>query len=198
MSSPFELSLRFERKRLASASPPAGDFVELLAPEAPRSAHRIVELWGDAPFDVSLSWTAGTSTPKEATFSVSRGARVGVFARTLVVKAANLSCSENLVGVAISDGFLASRNRRQLTGTGTGSFVELSVPAYAETLRLELSDPAQLSSARIALEDGFGTRVAVVAGDAQPDGGVPVGAAGKALVLVPAGVAWRALFTLSL
>jgi len=198
MSSPFELSLRFERKRLAPASLPAGEYVELLAPEAPRSAHRIVELWGDAPFDVSLSWTAGTSTPKEATLSVSRGARVGVFARTLVVKAANLSTSENLVGVAISDGFLASRNRRQLTGSGSGSFEELALPAYAEALRLDLSDPAQLSSARIALEDAVGTRGAVVAGDAQPDAGVPVGAAGKALVLVPSGVAWRALFTLSL
>jgi len=198
MSSPFELSLRFERKRLAPASPPGGEYAELLAPEALRSAHRIVELWGEAPFDVSLSWTAGTSTPKEATLSVSRGARVGVFARTLLVKAANLSTSENLVGLAISDGFLASRNRRQLTGSGTGSFQELALPAYAESLRLELSDPSQLSSARIALEDAVGTRNAVVVGNAQPFGGVPVGAAGKALVLVPAGVAWRALFTLSL
>ena len=198
MSSPFELSLRFERKRLAVATPPGGEFTELLAPEAARSAHRIVELWGDAPFDVALSWTAGTSAPKEAVLSVSRGARVGVFARTLVVKAANLSTAENLVGVAISDGFLASRNRRELTGSGTGSFVELALPAYAEALRLELSDPAQLPSARIAFEDAVGTRGAVVAGDGQPDGGVPVGAAGKALVLVPPGVAWRALFTLSL
>jgi len=198
MSSPFELSLRFERKRLAPASPPAREYVELLAPAARRSAHRIGALWGAAPFDVSLSWTAGTSPPKEAVLSVSRGARVGVFARTLVVKAANLSTSENLVGLAISDGFLASRNRRQLTGSGTGSFVDLALPAYAEALRLELSDPAQLPSARIALEDAAGTRNAVVTRDAQPDGGVPVGAAGKALVLLPAGIAWRALFTLSL
>ncbi len=115
-----------------------------------------------------------------------------------MVKARNLSGDDNAVALAVSDGFLLSRNKRQLTGTGNGAYQELVVPPYAEALSLELSDPAQLSNVSIALEDGFGTRSSVTAGDQQGDAGVPVGAAGKALVLVPNGVAWRALFHLSL
>ena len=198
MADPSELSLRFARERLAPASAPAGDPVEMLAAEAGRPAHRIVELWGDAPFEATVGWSAGTSRPKEAELSVSRGTRLGVFARTLVVKVRNGSNAENAVALAVSDGFLISRNARQLTGTGTGAFVELEVPAYAETLGLHLSDPAQLAASQIALEDGFGVRGAVIDGDAQGDHGVPVGAAHKVFVLVPAGVPWRALFHLSL
>ena len=198
MADPCELSLRFARERLSPASAPAGDPVELLAAEAGRPTHRIIELWGDAPFEATVAWSAGTSRPKEAELSVSRGTRLGVFARTLVVNVRNGSKVENAVALAVSDGFLNSRNKRQLTGTGTGAYQELAVPAYAEALSLELSDPAQLGSASIALEDGFGTRGAVTAANKQGDAGVPLGAAGKALVLVPNGVAWRALFHLTL
>ncbi len=198
MADPSELSLRFARERLPPASAPAGSSVELLAAEARRPAHRIVELWGDAPFEATVGWSAGTSRPKEAELSVSRGTRLGVFARTLVIKVRNGSKVDNAVALAVSDGFLISRNKRQLTGTGNGAYQELAVPAYAEALSLELADPAQLTNASIALEDGFGTRGSVTPGDKQGDTGVPIGAAGKALVLVPGGVAWRALFHLSL
>jgi hypothetical protein len=198
MTDPSELSLRFARERLAPALPPAGDEVELLAPEAARPAHRIVELWGDAPFDASVAWSAGTSRPKEAVVSVSRATRIGVFARTLVVKVRNLASVEQSVSLAVSDGFLISRNTRQRTGTGNAAFQGLEVPAYAETMGLHLADPAQLPAARIALEDGFGVRGAIVAGDAQGAHGVPIGAADKVFVLVPGGVPWRAVFHLSL
>ena len=198
MSDPCELSLRFARERLAPASAPAGDPVELLAAEARRPAHRIVELWGDAPFEATVGWSAGTSRPKEADLSVSRATRIGIFARTLVVQVRNGSDVDNAVALAVSDGFLISSNARQLTGTGTGAFVELEIPAYAETLGLHLSDPAQLPASQIALEDGFGVRGAVVNGNAQGARGVPVGGARKVFVLVPGGVPWRALFHLSL
>ena len=198
MADPCELSLRFARERLAPASAPAGPDVELLAVEAGRPAHRIVELWGDAPFEATVGWSAGTSRPKDAVVSVSRGTRLGVFARTLVVRVRNTSSVENTVALAVSDGFLISRNLRQLSGTGDGTFQEIEVPAYAETIGLHLADPASLSAARIALEDGFGIRGAIAAGDAQGDSGVPIGAAGRVLVLVPNGVPWRAVFHLSL
>lgn len=198
MADPSKLSLRFAREKLAPASAPGGDLVELLAAEAGRPTHRIVELWGDAPFDATVAWSAGTSRPKEAELSVSRGTRLGIFARTLVVKARNLANAENAVALAVSDGFLLSRNTRQVTGTGDGTYQELAVPSYAEALSLSLSDPTQLAAASIALEDGFGTRGSITPGDGQGDAGVPVGAAGKAFVLVPAGIAWRALFHLSL
>ena len=195
---PCELSLRFARKKLPPASAPAGDPVELLAAEAGRPAHRIVELWGEAPFEASLAWSAGASRPKAAVISAARGARIGVYARTLVVKVRNAGNGDNGVGLAVSDGFLISRNLRQLSGTGDGTFQELEVPAYAQTVGLHLADPAQLPAARIALEDGFGVRGAIAAGDAQGDQGVPIGAAGRVLVLVPNGLPWRAVFHLSL
>ena len=198
MANPCELSLRFARERLPPASAPAGAAVELLAAEAARPAHRIIELWGDAPFEATVAWSAGTSRPKEAELSVSRGTRLGVFARTLVIKVRNGAKAENAVALAVSDGFLISRNKRQVTGTGNGAYQELAVPPYADSLSLELADPAQLANASIALDDGFDTRSAVTPGDMQGDAGVPLGAAGKALVLVPNGVAWRALFHLTL
>ena len=197
MTDPTELSLRFERRSLAPASPPVGESFELLAAEAQRPAHRIVELWGDAPFDVTLAWSAGSSRPKEAALTVSRATRVGIFARTLVVHVRNLISADNGVSLAVSDGFLLSRNGRQLTGTGTGGFQELEVPAYAESLALHLQDPAAVAAARIAMEDGFGVRGAVVPGNAQ-GAGVPLGGAHKVLVLVAAGVPWRAVYQLSL
>lgn len=197
MVDPCELSLRFARERLRLASSPGGKLVEILAAEAGRPAHRIIELWGDAPFDATVAWSAGASRPKEAELSVSRGTRIGVFARTLVIKVRNTSKLENAVGLAVSDGFLNSRNIRQLTGTGDGTPQELVIPAYAETLSLELSDHSQLPSASIVFEDGFDTSNAVTPGDKQGNG-VFVGAAGKAQILVPNGVAWRALFHLGL
>ncbi len=197
MVEPCELSLRFARERLPPASAPGGKPIEILAAEAARPAHRIVELWGDAPFDATVAWSAGASRPKQAELSVSRGTRLGVFARTLVIKVRNTSKLENAVGLAVSDGFLISRNSRQVAGTGTGADQELAIPAYAEVLHLELADHAQLPNASIFLEDGFDVRHSATPGNKQ-GAGISLGAAGKALVHVPNGVAWRALFHLSL
>ena len=125
--------------------------------------------------------------------------RICIFARSLRIRAANLSSSDNRVGVTVADGYGQTRNQweHRATSPDQGVAQDVPIPPFARTVRLEIADPTQLPGSTIKVYDGEGTLRATVAGDAQPEGGVPVGGAGK--VEVTAGATdYRAVYTLSL
>src|SRR5690349_16408249 len=79
---------------------------ELLQAEAERDTWRLVELWSlsGLPFDVELQWSAGSGAGASALVTVSRAARVSIFARSLRVSASNPTATTNRVAVTVADG----------------------------------------------------------------------------------------------
>jgi len=174
---------------------------DLLDTEARRGAWRIVELYSTtgAPFEVELAWSSGSGAGASARLTVARAARVSIFARSLLVRAANLSSAENRVGVNVADGHAVTRNVLEQRGSlEDNAAVELPVPAFATGVRLELADPSLLPTASVRIYDGEEVLRSSTAGDEQPSSGVPLGCAGKLEVQATSATAFRAVFFLSL
>jgi hypothetical protein len=175
--------------------------VDLLDTEARAGAWRIVELFsGDgAPFEVELSWSSGSGAGASARLTVARAVRVSVFARALRVRAANLSTSENRVGVTVADGHAVTRNVLEVVGQlGENAAQALDVPPFARGVYLELADANLLPGASVRVYDGQGTLRSTTAGDEQASTGVPLGGASKVEILAGSACAYRALFHLAL
>lgn len=181
MNCKTDLSVRNGKKTLpARAVGSALSYVELGAGHAAAATWRVVEVWSpsDLPFAVRIQWTAGDSAGQKALVTVSRSARIGVHAQWVEVQAANLADVANVVASAIADAFLPTTNQWEETGTAESSVVQtIPIPPFADRVRLELSDPSLLPSSTLSFYDGFSGVVGVVQGDAQPDGGIPVGGA---------------------
>ena len=174
---------------------------DLLDTEARRGAWRIVELYSGsgAPFEVELAWSSGSGAGASARLTVARATRVSVFARSLMVRAANLSSEENRVGVNVADGHAVTRNVLEQRGSlEENSATELPVPAFATGVRLELADPSLLPAASVRIYDGEEVLRSSTTGDEQPSSGVPLGCTGKLEVLANSATAFRAVFFLSL
>lgn len=173
----------------------------LLSAESERDTWRIVEVFSrtGAPFEVELAWSAGSGSGAVAQVTVARSARICIFARSLRIRAGNLASDTNRVGVTVADGYGQTRNQweHRATSPDQGVSQEVPIPPFARSVRLEVADPTQLPGSTIKVFDGEGTLRATVAGDTQPESGVPVGGAGK--VEVEAGAtAYRAVFALAL
>ena len=199
-ASAIALTTRSDSKALAALDgSPA--YQDLLDTEARRGAWRIIELFSKtgAPFEVELAWSAGSGAGASVKLTVARAARVSVFARSLLVRAANLSSAENRVGVNVADGHAVTRNVLEVRGALVENATkELPVPAFATGVRLELADASLLPAASVRISDGEGTLRSVTTGDEQPSSGVPLGSAGKVEVLATGATAYRAVFFLSL
>jgi hypothetical protein len=173
----------------------------LLDAESTLDTWRIVEVFSrtGAPFEVELAWSAGSGSGAVAKVTVARSARICIFARSLRIRAGNLSSVVNRVGVTVADGYGQTRNQweHRETSPDQGVVQEVPIPPFARTLRLEVADPTQLPGSTIKVFDGESTLRSTVAGATQPQSGVPVGGAGK--VEVEAGAtAYRVVFTLAL
>ena len=194
------LSTRAEQQNL----PGAGDEArlrDLLLAEAHDDTWRIVELFSvrGRPFEVELAWSAGCGAGARAEVSVAQATRVGIYARTVRVRARNLGSEPNLVGVTIADGQANTRNQ----GSGTGELVAdvptvLAVPPFARAARLDLADVAAVATSELLLVDADGTTRARIPAASQPDAGVLVGAAREVHVLTSTSSAFRLVFDLTL
>jgi hypothetical protein len=178
---------------------PTTKVVQLLDAEAELDTWRIVEVFSRslAPFDVDLSWSAGSGSGATAKVTVTRSARICLFARSLRVAAANLSAAANRVGVTVGDGFAVTENVYEVRGRGEG-LQDVQVPPFARRARLDMSDDSVLALSKLRILDGLGALRAVVVGSNQPDDGVPLGDAGIVQVEPRSQVDWRVVFTLSL
>ena len=173
----------------------------LLSTEADAASWRLLDLFSrdGAPFEVDISWSAGSGSGASAQLTVARATRVAVYARALTVRVANLGSAVSRVGVTAADGFALSRNVFEFRGSSDGaSPLEIPIPAFAEGVRVDLASATLLAAARIQLLDGTGTQRADVPADNQPAGGVPIGGAATLRVTTTAATTLRAVFTLSL
>ena len=195
------LSTRADSKELPALDPLAGPKpVELLVAEAGRDAWRIVELFSgsDLPFDAELAWSAGSGAGASARVTVARAARVAVFARSVRIAATNRADVVNRVGVTVADGFAATRNSWEHAASHLATATSpIPVPPFAESVRVELADPALSPLATVRVLDGLGAVVAAYPVDQQPALGVPVGGARALELDLAAAVSFRAVFTLS-
>lgn len=176
--------------------------VELLTAEAELDTWRIVEVFSRTglPFEADLSWSSGTGSGAGAQVTVSRSARICVLARSLRISATNLAKKLNRVGVTVADGFAPTRNTWEVpTGVAEGTPLEVDVPPFAESFRLELAEPGAYAVTQIAVKDALGDVRATYNAALQPVYGIPVGGASKVEVSTNhPGTLARAVFHLSL
>jgi hypothetical protein len=186
--------------RLAASVVPAR-FADVLSAEAELDTWRIVEVFsrGDLPFDVELSWSSGSGSGARALVTVTRSARVCVFARSLRVKAQNLSNLPHRVGLTVADGFAVTRNVwEHRAAVGPDNPVEAPIPPFAESVRVDAADPILLPGLTLIVRDGVNIVRAAHLGDRQPPLGVPLGGARGLLIESAAPGDLRAVFSLSL
>ncbi|MCB9679814.1 MAG: hypothetical protein H6737_32205 [Alphaproteobacteria bacterium] len=179
-----------------------GKPVELLNTEAEIDTWRIVEVFSRTglPFEADLSWSSGTGSGAGAQVTVSRSARICVLARSLRISATNLAKKLNRVGVTVADGFAPTRNTWEVpTGVAEGTPLEVDVPPFAETFRLELAEPGAYAATQIAVKDALGDTRGAYNAAFQPHSGIPVGGASKiAATTTHPGTLARVVFHLSL
>lgn len=201
-----ELTTRTDQAELAAVGlvaavlPPKP--TELLSAEAELDTWRIVEVFSRTglPFSVDLSWSSGSGSGAQALVTVSRSARICIHARSIKLVASNLANLVNRVGVTVSDAYAVTENQWEVDDAAADQGVELEVPLppFARTVRVDVADPALLPGTVLRLYDGVDTLRCAVAGDAQPPGGVPLGGARRFTVAFAAPTTWRAVFTLCL
>ena len=203
-----ELSTRSDGADLPPASlPPGGGSpiskrVELIRAEAEDDTWRIVDLFSRTglPFDVELHWSAGSGQGAKAVISVARCARIAVFASTLRILVSNQAGAVNRVAVTIADGYAATHNQWELAGRhfASSSPKTISIPPFADFLRLDLADPALAPAALIRVLDAFGIVRAAYTVDDQPPTGIPLGGAGSIELALASDIDFRAVYHLSL
>lgn len=173
----------------------------LLNAESRADTWRIVEAFSrpGLPFALELSWASGSGSGTKARVTVAHASRICVFARSLSLRAANLSAQGNRVAVTVADGFAPCRNQWEVTGTvSEGSPAAIPVPPYAERLRVEVADPLKNPNTLVRLVDGLGVVRSSFRVDEQPSHGVPVGGVQALEVLLNSVSQFRAVFFLSL
>lgn len=192
-----ELTTRSDSRDL---EPRSGDpsQVTLLDAESGKATWRVVELFAERPLELELVWSAGSGSGAHASLTVAHASRVAVFARHLSVRVANLAASRNRVSVTVADGQATTRGVYEITGDGSGQDQAVSIPPFADRVRLEVSDPSSLGTSLLLIKDAQGDLRATVSAADQPPEGIALGGAGEVLVRVPLETAWRVLFTLCL
>lgn len=207
-----ELSRRSGRVELAAwdGNEPTvySDLLETQGSCGTRRSHgawRVVELFGDVgPFEAHLRWTAGEGAGQQVFVTVPRNTRLSVFARDLVIRAANLYGVSQHVGCMVSDGYAATHNYWEQRGTdvaqigGGGGTTNFDVPPFGRVVHLEAQDPLTLANYTLGVIDGMSVIRAKWAGNDQPQGGMPLGGALKLEVTFPAGAVYRLVHALNL
>ena len=199
MRKPWEFTVRSGMKTLPASSGPT-EPVDILRTEAQGAAWRLIEFCSASrlPFDAYLSWSSGSGAISMAQITVATGTRVCVYARTLAVQGENHSSgSANKVCATVADAFATTFNQYEHRFPSVTS-KQMSIPPFAETVRVELADNTLLSGLTIDLLDTSGVRHSRTAGDAQPDSGIPIGGARTIELSSGTPVDLRAVFTLTL
>ena len=187
-------------------------FADLIADDGdcrtPRGSWRVVELISQSarPFEARLSWTAGQGANQSAWLTVARSARVGLYARGLNIRVANLANAENTVSgtVAGARTFVQTHNQYEFRGQNTtdnGPYqADLPIPPFATHLSVYLvEDATDLANWYVQFVDGQGVTRSHTPVSMQPDGGFAVGGAAMAHLYSNVELAtWRAVYTLSL
>lgn len=156
----------------------------------------------ESPAKLELTWTSGGAQSGLAQISHARGTRTCIFANSLVLKAANLLSTSNLVSARIHPvpAPVPTSNVADLySAVGGAAVVQHPIPPYALWVRLDVADPAVKAGSTIELIEPFTGAVAahVVYGN-QPSPGLPVGDAKEVQITIPAASAYRLTYGLSI
>lgn len=195
-----DLSTRAEQQTLPGTKD-ATRFRDLLLAEAHDDTWRIVEVFsvGGGPFQAELAWSAGCGVGAHARITVAHAARVGIYARSVRVRARNLGAEANPVGVTIADGQAQTRNQWEATGdVSNGLPAIVAVPPFARAVRLDLAEPSAAGATELWLVDGGNVLRARVPAADQPGGGVLVGGAREVHIVTTTKSAFRLVFDLTL
>lgn len=196
------LSTRSNALELPPFDPTVGPkLLDVLRGEADHDTWRIVEAISISgrPFELELGWSSGSGSGARAQITVARSTRISVFARSVQVRAANLSTDENRVVVTVADGFAMTRNqwehRARHLSTGISS---IPVPPFADNVRVDLADPTLLFFATLRLVDGEGVVRTALPLDLQPLDGLPLGGVQTIELDLAVDLDFRAVYHLSL
>ena len=204
---PFKLSRRAGRAVLSAwdgETDPA--FTEVFSGQAGGGMWRVVELSSAsrAPFVAKLVWGLAGSAGGEAVVTVSRDARVAVYATYVQVLVYNLDDDENAVSVRIGDSesFVQTHNVHVITGSlqVDDEQYTISPPRFATRVRFDCSDQSVLSDITLTFTNGQGDTIKQIVASTQPEMGVPIGGIDAVNVSIdpPQSVNWRLVFDLSL
>ena len=151
----------------------------VLQAEGPCAGWRLVTVSAPSPVDVVMTWAGRASPGLPARFSVCRSGQALVWARSLFVEAINLGTTATEVfasAVEVGDHreVLPVFDEPHPSHATAASF---AIPAWAEAVRLETAESAQLA-AKLELLDTDGTVRSAVFGVRQPEW-LPLGAAAQ-------------------
>lgn len=160
---------------------------------------RLIEAYGEQgyPFEVYLSWSAGGAGNQKGRVTLSRGGRIGLFAKSVLVVIKNLGDTANKLQVVITDAescpqtanVWEERGETQVAGPD-----ELEIPPWAQRALLECNDAVDLAASTVSIYDADNVRRTSMAGSDQPPNGIPLGSAYR-LTVANAGI-YRVIFFL--
>lgn len=200
MSQAFKLSHRADVRELPVFSGTL-ELRDLLQGESQYATWRLVEVFSDKglPFELELRWSGGAGSGAWSKLTVASATRICLFARSITLRAANLSSDVNRVGVTIADGFAPTTNTYEQRDTCDAvTPVRFSIPPFAQTFSLQLADRGKLPGAVISFFDGTGAVRGQVSGATQPGEGILVGGTGRIEVLTSSPTDLKGIFTLAL
>jgi len=177
-----DLSTRSDQAELPPSADgvQAGPSVALLSAEADADGWRILEVFSRSgrPFEVDVAWSSGSGSGARATVTVASATRIGLFARSLTVRAASLAAETHRVGINVADGKLVTRNQHEVRGSvSEGGPLIVPVPPFATHARVELGVLNLDTVTQVRVLDAFDTARSVLLASQQPSGGIPVGGA---------------------
>lgn len=152
-------------------TPTASDYsADVIGGEAGEAWNRLLTLTSqrNLAFDAEITWSAGGGVGGTFTVTATGGAvRVPLYATTVQIKVANWTNIATSIRGNIQDGlgqgnYSLHRIERAVLNTGAG--VEFSVPPYAVSVQVGISNPALAGGITTKLLDTFGNTVASYSG----------------------------------
>jgi hypothetical protein len=210
---PTDFSTKPAEEVLIPATPPASvPFTPLLDVEAEEPAWRLIDFYSvgsetppavQLPFLALVTWTSGRAAARrpELKMDIPGIARLCVFARKLAIRVTNVvptPPAQHRVGCYITDALWPTRNSYSVALTSLGATpVALTLPPYAQRVRLFPTDPVTLSLTDIRLLHQAGaTPHTVLRADQQPPEGLVLGPTGVVEILGPLNAVYRLAFLL--
>lgn len=154
-----------------------------------------------APLEVTIQFSGGDGPPGvNLRIMVARSALVCLPSSVLTALATNLSTLITRVSARVhqTDLPLTTQNVFSSDGDGNGVLTPVPIPAYAKTVRLDVSDAPSRATSFLELLSPGGVLVGRSAVSELPPEGLPVGHCEQVRVLVPVAAAkYRVTFFLS-
>lgn len=171
----------------------------LLHSESPGVAWRIVETFSERmlPYELGVQWSSGTAVGPVSSVTVSGSARLCVLARTITLTARNLANEPNKIQASVENGCIGTSNVWVFLSDCTGGTpLRLPIPAFAQSVRVELPNPDDRAGALLSLYYGDSVCSCCSVLE-QPSAGLLLGGCQRIELTAPSVTRFRALYMLS-